>query len=199
MNVQCSENFPVLADFIAGNLLLVIQEAMCNAIKHAHPSNIDIELEFNPENDHVRVSVRDDGIGFNLQERPTSRDAHFGVEGMEERVGRLGGDFVLEVNRVPEPRSESRFPCERSTRSLSRSVDPSAILETLDRSLLRRDESIISPLAPFLRPTSDRSMSQTPSSQPLRLLLVDDHAVMRAGLANMLNARSEFVVSGRSG
>ncbi len=41
-------------------------------------------------------------------------------------------------------------------------------------------------------------MSQTPSSQPLRLLLVDDHAVMRAGLANMLNARSEFVVAGEA-
>lgn len=29
---------------------------------------------------------------------------------------------------------------------------------------------------------------------PHRLLLVDDHAVMRAGLANMLNSRPEFVV-----
>ncbi len=96
MNVQCSENFPVLADFIAGNLLLVIQEAICNAIKHAHPSNIDIELEFNPENDHVQVSVCDDGIGFIVKERLTSRDAHFGVEGMQERVGRLGGEFTIE-------------------------------------------------------------------------------------------------------
>ena len=35
------------------------------------------------------------------------------------------------------------------------------------------------------------------SSQPLRLLLVDDHAVMRAGLSNMLDARPEFdVVAG---
>ncbi len=29
---------------------------------------------------------------------------------------------------------------------------------------------------------------------PLRLLLVDDHAVMRSGLANMLNVRAEFQV-----
>jgi hypothetical protein len=27
---------------------------------------------------------------------------------------------------------------------------------------------------------------------PIRLLLIDDHAVMRAGLANMLNANSNF-------
>lgn len=36
--------------------------------------------------------------------------------------------------------------------------------------------------------------NQQPSPHPLRLLLVDDHAVMRAGLANMLNARPEFEV-----
>lgn len=33
----------------------------------------------------------------------------------------------------------------------------------------------------------------------LRLLLVDDHAVMRSGLANMLNARDEFVVVAEAG
>ncbi|MEL6896017.1 MAG: response regulator transcription factor, partial [Planctomycetota bacterium] len=31
-------------------------------------------------------------------------------------------------------------------------------------------------------------------NEPIRLILVDDHAVMRSGLANMLNARSDFVV-----
>lgn len=35
----------------------------------------------------------------------------------------------------------------------------------------------------------------TPTT-PLRLLLVDDHAVMRSGLANMLNSRFEFEVVG---
>lgn len=37
-------------------------------------------------------------------------------------------------------------------------------------------------------------MTEPLPSAPLRLLLVDDHAVMRAGLANMLNARAEFEV-----
>lgn len=37
-------------------------------------------------------------------------------------------------------------------------------------------------------------MPQTNPEHPLRLLLVDDHAVMRSGLANMLNSRPEFVV-----
>lgn len=40
----------------------------------------------------------------------------------------------------------------------------------------------------------NESQSTATSGSPLRLLLVDDHAVMRSGLANMLNARAEFKV-----
>lgn len=40
-------------------------------------------------------------------------------------------------------------------------------------------------------------MTEQPT--PLRLLLVDDHAVMRSGLANMLNARDEFQVVAEAG
>lgn len=44
--------------------------------------------------------------------------------------------------------------------------------------------------------TSNRNvgMSESPPSASLRLLLVDDHAVMRAGLANMLNTRGDLEV-----
>ena len=40
-----SEDFPVLADFVAGNLLLVIQEAVLNAIKHSSAETINIHLD----------------------------------------------------------------------------------------------------------------------------------------------------------
>jgi signal transduction histidine kinase len=94
MIIHCDDGFPALADFIAGNLLLVIQEASCNAIKHARAKTIEINLDATLEN--VTVSVHDDGIGFDPHTRRTSRDGHFGIEGMEERVSRLGGDFILE-------------------------------------------------------------------------------------------------------
>jgi DNA-binding NarL/FixJ family response regulator len=43
----------------------------------------------------------------------------------------------------------------------------------------------------------DSLVEYAPGS-PLKLLLVDDHAVMRAGLANMLNAQSSFRVVGEA-
>ncbi len=44
-------------------------------------------------------------------------------------------------------------------------------------------------------------MSESKVSEPatLRLLLVDDHAVMRSGLANMLNVRADFTVVAEAG
>jgi signal transduction histidine kinase len=94
--VTCDDDFPVLADFIAGNLLLVIQEAMHNTLKHANATRIEIVLSATSDQHGVSVSVRDDGIGFDVNKRQTSSDGHFGVEGMEQRVERLGGKLVIE-------------------------------------------------------------------------------------------------------
>ncbi|WP_372897817.1 sensor histidine kinase [Stieleria sp.] len=99
INIQSAESFPVLADFIAGNLLLVIQEAVHNAIKHARAERIEVELSGSPDQDHVSVIVRDHGIGFDLNTRKTSSDGHFGMEGMEQRIERLGGTLAIESQR----------------------------------------------------------------------------------------------------
>ena len=99
INVRCDDDFPVLADFIAGNLLLVIQESVHNAIKHAQAERIDIELRAQANKHRVSVAVRDDGIGFEIKNRKTSSDGHFGLEGMERRVERLGGTLEIESHR----------------------------------------------------------------------------------------------------
>lgn len=96
IRVKCVDDFPPLADFIAGNLLLVIQESVHNAIKHAGAKSIDIELSVHHDQDRVSVLVRDDGIGFDVNTRRTSSDKHFGIEGMGQRIEGLGGSLVIE-------------------------------------------------------------------------------------------------------
>lgn len=96
INVDCESDFPSLADFIAGNLLLVIQESIHNAIKHANAQQIDVELSESKDRNGVSVLVRDDGKGFDLNKRKRSSDGHFGLEGMEQRIERLGGTLVIE-------------------------------------------------------------------------------------------------------
>jgi signal transduction histidine kinase len=82
-------------DFIAGNLLLVIQEAIHNAIRHAAPTVIDVGVAFAAD-DGVTACVRDDGAGFLMGTEAGPAQGHFGLQGMRERLERLSGTLEIE-------------------------------------------------------------------------------------------------------
>lgn len=83
-----------LPDFIAGHLLLLAQESMTNAIKHAAPENIRIALEFGENS--LELRIEDDGIGFEPGNAPGLAEGHLGLQGMRERMKRLGGTVKVE-------------------------------------------------------------------------------------------------------
>lgn len=83
-----------LPDFIAGHLLLLAQESMTNAIKHAQPQTINIALEF--DGTSVELRVHDDGSGFDPNHAPGLTEGHLGLQGMRERMKRLGGVVKIE-------------------------------------------------------------------------------------------------------
>jgi len=78
------------------HLLRIGLEALTNALKHGRATRIDIELSFTP--DSTRLLVTDDGQGLESAER-ASGGAHFGLQGVRERVDKLGG--VLEIDSSP--------------------------------------------------------------------------------------------------
>ncbi len=82
-----------MPDFVAGNLLLLAQEGITNALKHAAPTRIDLQLEFTPQ--EITLAIRDDGRGFDPATAEGPKDGHFGLQGMRERVKRLGGRLTL--------------------------------------------------------------------------------------------------------
>ncbi len=79
---------------LADNLLRIGQEAMTNALKHARPKLIEIEL-FTAHN-NARVQVSDDGIGFSPSSARGVSEGHFGVAGMKERAERMGATLTFE-------------------------------------------------------------------------------------------------------
>lgn len=95
ISVSCPAKLPALADFIAGNLLLAIQEAIHNALKHADAESIEVVLRISGEHDRLNLEVTDNGKGFDETKRPTSKDGHFGIEGMQQRIERIGGNFSI--------------------------------------------------------------------------------------------------------
>ncbi|MBI4626150.1 MAG: sensor histidine kinase [Verrucomicrobia bacterium] len=94
--VECDGTQTALPDFVAGNLLLLAQEGITNALKHARPAQIDLILRFVGR--AVTLIIRDDGAGFDPATVDGPKDGHFGLQGMRERIKRLGGQ--LEIKSV---------------------------------------------------------------------------------------------------
>jgi two-component system sensor histidine kinase UhpB len=61
-----------------------------NALRHANPRRVDIEVEGRGAQIHVRVT--DDGAGLPAD---WSKPGHFGLRGLTERVNQLGGRFEV--------------------------------------------------------------------------------------------------------
>ena len=97
-----------LPDLLAGNLLLLAQEAVTNALKHAAPGKIDIRLKFSDA--AVELSVKDDGRGFDRLSAPGQYDGHFGLQGMHERVKRLAGWLAINSSSGQGTRITVRVP-----------------------------------------------------------------------------------------
>jgi len=94
------------------NLLRISQEAVANALKHAHARTIWVELV--TEARSVCLRVRDDGNGFDSA-NAESVEGHFGIMGMQERAERLGGFFALESLPGAGTQVEVRVPFGRET------------------------------------------------------------------------------------
>jgi ligand-binding sensor domain-containing protein/two-component sensor histidine kinase len=78
---------------IENDLLRIGQEAITNALRHAHASRVDVELTYS--NDHVHLCVRDDGVGVDEHDPAPPKRDHYGVTGMRERATRMSARFMI--------------------------------------------------------------------------------------------------------
>ena len=94
--VHTSGNLGEVPEFVAGNLLLIVQEAVYNALRHGRPATVHVTVSDEPATQSIRVDVRDDGRGFAVGDAQGVEQGHFGLHGMRERAERLGGTLAIE-------------------------------------------------------------------------------------------------------
>jgi signal transduction histidine kinase/streptogramin lyase len=75
-------------------ILRVGREALVNALKHASPRSIDVELTYQPR--RVVLQVRDDGCGADPEQlAAATATGHWGIAGMNERASRSNGTLSV--------------------------------------------------------------------------------------------------------
>jgi signal transduction histidine kinase len=81
----------------------MVQEAVNNAVRHAHASTVEVVVR--REAERVLFSVQDDGAGFD-----TRVVRGLGLLGMEERIRRLGGQLRLDSQPGRGTRISAELP-----------------------------------------------------------------------------------------
>lgn len=69
------------------------QEALMNVRKHAEATRVSVTLE--EIDGAIRLTLRDDGIGFDADEAVRSRPGHLGLASMRERLEASGGSLQI--------------------------------------------------------------------------------------------------------
>ena len=80
-------------DRTAHAILCIIRELVANAIRHGKANALRIDGEL--QGDGLLFSVADNGCGFAPDAAAGANEGHFGIEGIRERVKRLGGKVTL--------------------------------------------------------------------------------------------------------
>jgi NarL family two-component system sensor histidine kinase LiaS len=90
---------------IEDHLFRIVQEALSNTMRHSRADKMEIKLQH--RGDYVRLYMRDNGIGFDMNEK---KQASYGLATMRERVSEIGGAMELVSAPGKGTRIEIRIP-----------------------------------------------------------------------------------------
>ncbi len=164
-------------------LFQAIRELLFNVVKHAQTNHARLVLSAE-EGGLLRVTISDDGVGFDLEDTVTSMPrvhGGFGLFSIRERLMLLGGNMQIQSK-----------PGKGSSFILTAPRKPIAAAELLDID----DLQIADKERP---PRQSRAKRKQKANDRIRLLIVDDHAVMRQGLCSLLVEEEDLVVLAEAG
>ena len=174
VSIQCGIDQLTLAEERAVILYQSVRELLFNVAKHAGTGEAMITLDQSPTN-QVLITVADNGRGFNpaiLVDTEGHHPGRFGLFNVQERIEAIGGTLSL-----------------KSSEGCGTTVTLIVPLKPFPESAVESDLPVDGHVPDVLR---------TPS-QRLRILLVDDHAMVRQGLRSVLESYTDLEVVGEAG
>jgi PAS domain S-box-containing protein len=95
----------------AVQVLRVVQEALSNARRHGGATAVHISID--REDSTVRITVADDGSGFDPAQWGSGHDGHFGLAFMRERMAQIGGRVEVDSRLGTGTRVILEVPVDR--------------------------------------------------------------------------------------
>jgi signal transduction histidine kinase len=97
-------------------LFRLAQEALTNVVKHAEAGHARMRIAYGEK--EILLQVEDDGRGFDITRVRDQASQTWGLVGMEERAGLLGGEFKLESVLGKGTCVSISFPYRQATEGL---------------------------------------------------------------------------------
>ncbi len=91
VEIKCEGDERTVARRSAGTLLLIMQEAVGNALRHGKAEHIRVRLAFHEKD--FTMTIIDDGLGFDVAANTGA--GHYGMASMERRTTELGGGMSV--------------------------------------------------------------------------------------------------------
>ncbi len=156
-------------------LFQAARELLLNVVNHAEVRRAEMSLErLTPG--YLCLTVKDEGAGFDASKVIVRSPTGFGLFNIQQRLELLGGSVEIH--------SDPGRGCEVS---LTAPVPPDRVAPP--RILMPRDHQ-----------AGELDQQGTSSADTrIRVMIVDDHEILREGLANLLESNSQIKVVGAAG
>jgi len=150
-----------------------VQELLWNVIKHAGTTEASVWIDRSGEN--ADIVVEDHGKGFKNAPPRKPQDEGFGLLSVQERLSLVGGQ--LEMTSLPQGGTRARITVPLKSTALPSTTSPS----------LKEIPTVVG--TPSVGETHRR----------IRVLVVDDHPVMRQGLRHLVEDQRDMIVVAEAG
>jgi len=151
-----------------------VREMLFNVVKHANTRSAVVNLR--RLDSSLLVTVSDQGSGFDPATAPLASETGrgLGLLGIRERLKYMGGTLEIESNPGQGSRLVMSVPVSRSPGQSQRQKGPE----------LPNEPPIQS--------------AHLDLGRKIRLILADDHMIVRQGIANLLNGEPDFEIVGEA-
>ncbi len=177
VNLTLEKGIPLLAPDVNILLFESVREILFNTVKHARGADANVDV-CRIGDDWLRITIADGGPGFDPAAIRTAGESGggFGLFAIRERLGMYGGR--MDIHSAPG--KGSRFVLSLPMAATETVPEAQAGPET--RRGVARTAGLVTPQHRIL----------------IRILLADDHAIVRQGLAHLLSEEPDLQIIGEA-